>query len=95
MGGDKFSVVWCQPIGLTHTVGREGGVVMSVTLQTFPERRNSNRCGRTNKYCSLFWSSNLLPLSVCPCPLLHKWVLVSLHVVFLTWSRDGLRLSPS
>ena len=24
MVGDKFSAAWCQPIGLTHIVGREG-----------------------------------------------------------------------
>jgi hypothetical protein len=27
--------------------------------------------------CSLFWSSNLLPLLMWPCPILHIWVLVS------------------
>ena len=28
-------------------------------------------------FFSLFWSSNLLPLSFCTCSLLHNWVLVS------------------
>jgi len=23
VGGDKFSAVWCQPIGMIHIVGRE------------------------------------------------------------------------
>ena len=41
-------------------------------------------------------SSNLLPLSLCPCPLLQigSWCLPALHAVFLPWSNAGLCLSP-
>jgi hypothetical protein len=45
--------------------------------------------------CSLFWCSHLLPLPVCPCPLLRSWVLVSpasAHGIF-TASSTGLWLS--
>ena len=31
MGGDKFSVAWCQPVGLMEGVGREGSVVVSAS----------------------------------------------------------------
>jgi hypothetical protein len=34
VGSDKFSVVWCQPIGLMQVVGREGGEVVSAALKT-------------------------------------------------------------
>ena len=44
---------------------------------------------------SLFWSSNLLPLPVCPCPLLCNCVLVSPGSAcgIFTASSAGLRLS--
>jgi hypothetical protein len=31
VGGDKFSVAWCQPVGLLQVVGREGSVVVSAS----------------------------------------------------------------
>ena len=31
MGIDKFSVAWCQPVGLMQVVGREGSVVVSAS----------------------------------------------------------------
>ena len=47
--------------------------------------------------CSSFYFSNLLPLSLCPClyAIIGSWCLPALHMVFLPWSRAGLRLFPS
>ena len=33
VGNDKFSVAWCQPVGLMQVVGRGGDVVVSAALK--------------------------------------------------------------
>jgi hypothetical protein len=45
--------------------------------------------------CFSFWSSNLLPLSLCPCPFLLYlvWCIPTLHVVFLPCNNTGLQPS--
>jgi len=45
--------------------------------------------------CSLFWSFNLLPLSVCSCPLLHNWVLVPPGYVRSIFTANSAGLWPS
>jgi hypothetical protein len=33
VGGDKFSVAWCQAVGLMQVVGRDRDVVVSAALK--------------------------------------------------------------
>jgi hypothetical protein len=33
VGGDKFSVAWCKPVGLMQVVGRDRDLVVSAALK--------------------------------------------------------------